>query len=169
MLSNKLSKLRFSLKSVLILILGIAIGYSLNLQTVRLFGRARYATTLPPYTVEPPDVVGVSVSSESDPEAVLISKLCLVGPDGRINLGELGSVYLAGLTITEAEKAVKKVASKQLLSPHVVVDVVAYNSKTYYVITRLRAALIKFANFLSPAMRRYWMQSHKLAASTPRQ
>ncbi len=135
MLSNKLSKLRFRLKSVLILILGIAIGYSLNLQTVRLFGRARYATTLPPYAIEPPDVVSVFVSSESHPEAVLISKQCLVGPDGRINLGEFGSVYLAGLTISEAEETVKKAASNQVLSPHVVVDVVVYNSKTYYVIT----------------------------------
>jgi polysaccharide export outer membrane protein len=59
----------------------------------------------------------------------------LVGPDGTVNLGTYGSVYVSGLTIQEAKAALEKHLTQYLESPLVSVDVYAYNSKVYYVIT----------------------------------
>jgi polysaccharide biosynthesis/export protein len=59
----------------------------------------------------------------------------LVGPDGTVNLGTYGSVYVAGMTIEEAKAAIEKHLTRYLESPLVSVDVFAYNSKVYYVIT----------------------------------
>ena len=60
----------------------------------------------------------------------------LVGPDGTINLRRYGLVHVAGMTVTEARLAIQKHLSQFLDSPELSVDVVAYNSKTYYVITQ---------------------------------
>jgi polysaccharide export outer membrane protein len=60
----------------------------------------------------------------------------LVGPDGTINLRRYGLVQVAGLTVTEARLAIQKHLSQYLDSPELSVDVGAYNSKTYYVITQ---------------------------------
>ena len=43
---------------------------------------------------------------------------------------------MAGLTVTEAQLAIRKHLSQWLDSPELSVDVVAYNSKVYYVITQ---------------------------------
>ncbi|MCE2725675.1 MAG: polysaccharide biosynthesis/export family protein [Planctomycetaceae bacterium] len=59
----------------------------------------------------------------------------LVGPDGTINLGTYGSVYVTGLTLDEAKAAIEKHLEKHLDAPLVSVDVFSYNSKVYYVIT----------------------------------
>lgn len=60
----------------------------------------------------------------------------LVRPDGRVALGIYGDVYLAGLTLPEARIAVKQLLEANgIQDPKVSVDVAAYNSKLYYVIT----------------------------------
>lgn len=59
----------------------------------------------------------------------------LVGPDGMITLGSYGSVPLVGLTLAEAKRAIETHLSQFLESPEVAVDVFAYNSKVYYVVT----------------------------------
>ena len=59
----------------------------------------------------------------------------LIAPDGTINLGTYGLAYVAGLTIQEAKQAIEEHLRKYLESPVVSVDVFAYNSKVYYVIT----------------------------------
>lgn len=59
----------------------------------------------------------------------------LVGPDGTINLGTYGSVYITGMTLAEAKEAIEKQLSTFLDAPLVSVDVFSYNSKVYYVIT----------------------------------
>jgi protein involved in polysaccharide export with SLBB domain len=59
----------------------------------------------------------------------------LVGPDGYVNLGTYGSVHVAGLTIDEAREQIERQLSNKLDDPQVVVDVFAYNSKKYYVVT----------------------------------
>ncbi|HYW80788.1 MAG TPA: protein kinase, partial [Thermoguttaceae bacterium] len=59
----------------------------------------------------------------------------LVGPDGRINLRKYGTVDVAGKTVAQATEAVKKTLSEYFQSPEVSVDVVAYNSKVYYIVT----------------------------------
>ncbi|MGD9128129.1 MAG: polysaccharide biosynthesis/export family protein [Planctomycetia bacterium] len=60
----------------------------------------------------------------------------LVGPDGTVNLRQYGSVYLSGKTLSEAKKILENHLRRGFLdSPEVSVDVAAYNSKVYYVIT----------------------------------
>ena len=59
----------------------------------------------------------------------------LVGPDGTVNLGVYGNVYVTGLTIDEARAAIEKHLSRHLELPSIALDVVSYNSKVYYVIT----------------------------------
>jgi len=60
----------------------------------------------------------------------------LVGPDGTIRLGAYGSVPVVGLTLSEAKAAIERHLSQFLEDPEVSVDVYAYNSKVYYVITQ---------------------------------
>ena len=60
----------------------------------------------------------------------------LVGPDGTVNLRQYGRVGVTGKTIAEARSAIQKHLATVLDSPELSVDVVAYNSKVYYVITQ---------------------------------
>jgi polysaccharide export outer membrane protein len=60
----------------------------------------------------------------------------LVGPDGTVNLGVYGKVYVAGMTIPQATEAVQEHLSKFLEETLISVDVLAYNSKVFYVITQ---------------------------------
>jgi protein involved in polysaccharide export with SLBB domain len=78
----------------------------------------------------------VSVSLAASSGAQQISGEHLVGPDGRINLSTYGSVYVAGLTLDQARQVIERHLSAYLENPQVAVDVFAYNSKTYYVITQ---------------------------------
>lgn len=58
----------------------------------------------------------------------------LVRPDGTIGLGTYGSVYVSGMTLGQAKCVIEKYLSQYLQDPQVAVDVLAYNSKVYYVI-----------------------------------
>lgn len=78
----------------------------------------------------------VSVSLASASGSQQISGEHLVGPDGRINLATYGQVYVAGLTLEQARQAVQEHLKNYLEDPQVAVDIFAYNSKTYYVITQ---------------------------------
>lgn len=59
----------------------------------------------------------------------------LVRQDGTIGLGNYGSLYVAGLTLGQIKCVLEKHLSKFFLNPQVSVDIAAYNSKFYYVIT----------------------------------
>jgi polysaccharide export outer membrane protein len=56
--------------------------------------------TLPPHVVEPPDELDVSVKPAV---ADLTQSAFTVQPDGNIDLGLLGDVYVAGLTLKQVE------------------------------------------------------------------
>jgi polysaccharide biosynthesis/export protein len=58
----------------------------------------------------------------------------LVRPDGTISLGTYGHVYITGMTLDEAKLAVEEQLSKYLQNPEVSLDVLAYNSKVFYVV-----------------------------------
>ena len=79
--------------------------------------------------------VEVSVSLIQSAGAQAVTGQHLVGLDGRVNLGTYGSVYVAGKTIEQASEAVEEQLGIKLEKPEVFVDVLAYNSKVYYVIT----------------------------------
>jgi protein involved in polysaccharide export with SLBB domain len=58
----------------------------------------------------------------------------LIGPDGHVNLGIYGSVYVAGMTVEEARGAIENQLANYMDQPKVSVDVLIYNSKFYYII-----------------------------------
>ncbi|MGA2034787.1 MAG: polysaccharide biosynthesis/export family protein [Thermoguttaceae bacterium] len=60
----------------------------------------------------------------------------LVGPDGTVTLGGYGSVLVVGMTIAQAKQAIEQHLSQHLENPEVAVDVFAYNSKVYYIVTQ---------------------------------
>src|SRR5678815_5744860 len=64
-----------------------------------------------------------------------ISGQHLVVQDGTITLGSYGSVQVVGLTLAQAKEAIEEHLSKELEDPTVAIDVFAYNSKVYYVVT----------------------------------
>jgi polysaccharide export outer membrane protein len=116
--------------------------------------------TLPPYVIAPPDELLIEVflppqkgKEANGPVALYpqpISGRHLVRIDGSVGLGIWGSVQVAGLNTNQAADAVRqyvfdkirddeiiKKISAPLSKPEqllVVVDVLAYNSKTYFVI-----------------------------------
>jgi len=80
--------------------------------------------------------VDVSISLLQSAGAQAVTGQHLVGPDGRVNLGTYGSVFVAGMTLEEARAAVEQLLSQRLEDPEVFVDMLAYNSKVYYIVTQ---------------------------------
>lgn len=78
----------------------------------------------------------VSVSLAFSSGAQQIVGEHLVSMDGRVNLGTYGTVYVAGMTVEEAREAIETRLEEFLDDPKVVVDILAFNSKKYYVITQ---------------------------------
>lgn len=64
----------------------------------------------------------------------LIAGEHLVGLDGTVNLGIHGSVYVVGMTVAEAARAIEIHLSREHESPRVSVDIFSYNSKVYYIV-----------------------------------
>jgi polysaccharide export outer membrane protein len=92
--------------------------------------------SLPPYVLDPPDVL--LVESTQGLRDQPIRGQHLIRPDGTISLGIYGSVHVAGMTIEHARAAVAVVLAQRIkdFDPrNLFVDVLSYNSKVYYVIT----------------------------------
>ena len=77
----------------------------------------------------------VTVSLAQSRGVQQISGQHIVRPDGTVSLGAYGSVYVAGLSLAQVKQTIEAHLSKYLYKPEVSVDVFAYNSKFYYVIT----------------------------------
>jgi hypothetical protein len=92
--------------------------------------------TLPPYVIEPPDVLIVeAVKALPDQD---IRGQAVVRPDGTISLGIYGSVYVAGKTLEQARDAIyhhltdgaePRLSPSKFKPDALYVDVMAYNSK----------------------------------------
>jgi polysaccharide export outer membrane protein len=63
----------------------------------------------------------------------------LVGPDGKIQLGNYGRVTISGMTLEEAKAAIERHLEQFLEDPDVSLDVYAYSTKVYYVIEQTPA------------------------------
>jgi protein involved in polysaccharide export with SLBB domain len=98
--------------------------------------------SLPPYRIGPPDILLVE-STEGLDKVQPVRGQHLVRPDGTIGVGIYGTVYVAGMTLEEARMAVARLIyarkSSDVKFEDVLkgtnVDVIAYNSQVYYVIT----------------------------------
>jgi polysaccharide export outer membrane protein len=101
--------------------------------------------TLPIYRVAPPDILLIRASpSVLEPVRAPLDGQHLVRPDGSINLGVYGDVWVAGHSLDEirdlvALKILERTGNNQLkpedVKKELQVDVLAYNSQVYYVIT----------------------------------
>lgn len=114
--------------------------------------------TLPPYVIEAPDQLLIEVvqrSTITDKDTNLqrpvtdrlpvqpISGPFQVRPDGTVGLGFWGNVHVSGLTMDQAAEAIRRhVVSNPVLTDFktkpesivVILDVLAYNSKRYYIL-----------------------------------
>src|SRR5262249_20095263 len=94
---------------------------------------------LPPYRIEPPDILLVEYlgTEPAFTREQAVRGQHLVRPDGSISVGIFGSVAVGGLTLDEAKLAIaSKLNERSKIDPSILsVDVLAYNSKFYYVIT----------------------------------
>lgn len=101
-----------------------------------------------PYIIEAPDQLLIEAVVKDTKTGMLeslagqaISGQFTVRLDGTVNLGLWGSVAVSGLTLEQAAQRVREHLAKSRLvdmsmeNLHVVLDVLAYNSKKYYVIT----------------------------------
>lgn len=113
---------------------------------------------LPPYVIGPPDVL--LIQSRHALVTHPVQGQHLVRPDGTVGLSVYGSPVVAGLTLEQAKEVIARTISPKLKLPKdidektgkiesyyepeeqlkairegLVVDVLAYNSKVYYVIT----------------------------------
>jgi polysaccharide export outer membrane protein len=98
-----------------------------------------HKVALPPYLIEPPDILLVEYLGEEPVfnREQAVRGQHLVRPDGTISLGIFGSVPVAGLTLEQARLAIySKLAERSKATLNALsVDVLAYNTKVYYVIT----------------------------------
>ncbi len=78
---------------------------------------------------------GVSVTLTQTAGTQQIAGEHQVGPDGTVNLGMYGQVYVTGMTLNQAKLKIEEHLSEFLQDPEVAVDVGTFNSKVYYVIT----------------------------------
>ncbi len=67
----------------------------------------------------------VSVMLDESGGVQQVSGQHLVGPDGTINLGTYGQVYVAGLTIPQTKQAIEKKLDEFFEAPKVSVDIYA--------------------------------------------
>jgi len=110
-------------------------------------------TSLPPYIIEPPDLLIVEVLDALPGRPIMGEHL--VRPDGTVTLGFYGDVYVAGLSLPEAKEKIvlhlRKYLTDDVLglwkrdpdgnwvevepkdSDTLYVDIGSYNSKFYYV------------------------------------
>jgi polysaccharide export outer membrane protein len=98
-----------------------------------------HKVALPSYVVEPPDILLVEYlgSEEIFRDLQAIRGQHIVRPDGTVSLGVYGDVMVAGLTLDQVRQAIyAKLSERSKVELKVLwVDVLAYNSKVYYVIT----------------------------------
>jgi protein involved in polysaccharide export with SLBB domain len=109
------------------------------------------------YIIEPPDILLVQATSAITLPNLAVSGPHLVRPDGTIGLGAYGSVFVAGRTLEEARDAVARLLQTRVkkrkkdgngkekdtgesftveeIKAELQVDIAAYNSKFYYIIT----------------------------------
>jgi polysaccharide export outer membrane protein len=92
--------------------------------------------SLPPYVIEPPDILLIE-STQKIPDQPVRGQH-LVRPDGTVGLGIYGSAYVAGMTIEQAKESIGRTLATRIRNFDLLnlsVDILAYNSKFYYVIT----------------------------------
>ncbi|MGL6195616.1 MAG: M56 family metallopeptidase [Thermoguttaceae bacterium] len=87
------------------------------------------------YFLESPDIIDISVI-DNDTGKAIISGNHLITPDGYVMLEKDKRVYVQGLTVDECKEAIKLKFSQEIKNISVGVDVFAFNSKEFFIITK---------------------------------
>ncbi len=127
----------FSLRGLALFVVGLSIGLAAGLHYSpfrKMVPNEAFAYQSPEYIIEPPDVLSIQVDFPNL-EGFAISQESMVGPDGAVQVGPLGSIDVTGLTVREAEARIAKSASTMDAKARADVAIEAYNSKKYYLIT----------------------------------
>ena len=77
---------------------------------------------------------GVSVQLARSGGTQQVNGLYEVQPDGTVNLGGYGQVYISGKTVAETSMAIERHLVEYFDSPEVTVEVIEYKSQGYYII-----------------------------------
>jgi len=132
-----LSKFRFTTKNLLVLVLGIAIGFALNAWSLQLrLGKARPVASNPGYMIEPDDELRISVSKKRGQKVPPISGKYVVQSDGTVDLQTFGTVEVAGMSVPDAQTAIERALRSKIELPMAMVEVTAKNSRCYYVVVK---------------------------------
>lgn len=118
---------RFSLRSLMILILGIAIGFALNQPSFQNWVTSLNQTHVESSTkhvIEPPDILKIDVDGAFTAANPTVAGLHPIGPDGTVNLGGFGHVFVTGMTIDQARAAIKQALSTQVSLSRLRVDLI---------------------------------------------
>jgi len=86
------------------------------------------------YTLEPPDVIEISVVGEKD-----LTVQSTIQPDGYASVPFGGQLYLAGLTVEEAQQLIGEKLSAVMRKPEVVVQIAQFNSHRVFLVGELTA------------------------------
>jgi protein involved in polysaccharide export with SLBB domain len=131
------SRFRFSIKNLLVLVLGIAIGFALNAWTLQMrLGRVRPVASTPGYIVQPDDELRISVSGKRPAGSPRISARYVVDPEGFVDITPYCRVEVAGMSIPDAQSAVEQALRTKIELPLAVIEVTAKNSRCYYVVVK---------------------------------
>lgn len=131
--------LSFSLRGLGLLVVGLSIGLAVGLHYSpfrKMAPNEAFAYDVPDYIIEPPDVLSVTITYPSR-IAADVDDQCLVGPDGRIGIpiGDCSSVFVTGLTISDAKQELQQEARKVDPEAEATVTIEHYNSKKMYLIS----------------------------------
>ena len=112
----------------------------------------------PPYRIGPPDILLVEMTVEPGKDQPVRGQH-LVQPDGTIGLGIFGSVYVAGMSLEETRQAIARKLDERIKRvdgkvPHVAVDMLAYNSQCYYIMTEGKGLGDEFRQSIENALDR---------------
>ncbi len=91
-----------------------------------------------PYVIEPPDVLVLEPQCPEVGLLALVRGEHAVRPDGTIDLGPFGSVYVAGLTVAQAKLAIERHLGPHAVAPAVTVEVWTEGRQAYHVIWKGR-------------------------------
>lgn len=139
MLRSVLRRFRFSLRSVLVFILGIGVGHSLNSESLqRLIGRGVQPPPIPTHPWDQPDLLKIAVFDKNGRAITGFGKeLFWVHPDGQLRIGQFGKLFVGGQSLAERRDSIHKAVATSIDSPRVFVDPVESDGKSYYVVVEM--------------------------------
>lgn len=141
---------RFNMRSLLIFTLGIAIGFALHQKAVVdwfvAFQQSRN-DPLEHVVLEPPDILEIEAEGQFSQAYPTVAGLHLMGQDGTINLGSFGPQFVAGMSIDQAERALRDAVTSQVPVTRFRVSLHASNSNRYMVVALNRAGIRYCSSF----------------------